>query len=203
MEEVHVFVKHVRRRNKMKKIALTGNIGCGKSYVSRHLAKQGVFVFDCDKIAFEVRNAHIDSISKMFEIDATDTKQLASVIFSEDAKRIKLENYLYPFILEKMNALFQEYKDEKIIVIEVPLLYEKNWDIYFDEVWVVSVKEETAIKRLINDRNMKEEDVRARLKKQMPLQKKEEKADFIIYNNEEDDIETQIQYLLKKEGVLC
>ena len=102
-----------------------------------------------------------------------------------------------------MNALFQEYKDEKIIVVEVPLLYEKNWDIYFDEVWVVNVKEETAIKRLINYRNMKEEDVSARLKKQMPLKEKEEKADFIIYNNEEDDIETQIQYLLKKEGVLC
>lgn len=187
----------------MKKIALTGNIGCGKSYVAKHLAQQGVFVFDCDIIAKDVRNAHIDEISNMFSIDAKDTKQLATVVFSDDVKRIQLENFLYPLIIEHLHILFDKYQNEKMIVVEVPLLYEKNWEVYFDEVWVVSVKEELALKRLKAFRNMNEEEAKMRLAKQMPLSEKEKMADVIIFNNEEDDVEKQLHYLLRKEGIQC
>ena len=187
----------------MKKIALTGNIGCGKSYVAKHLAKQGVFVFDCDVIAKEIRTKYQNDIAKMFSVDARDTKALADLIFSNDVYRIQLEEFLYPKIIEELHHIFHTYNNEKIIVVEVPLLFEKNWDIYFDEVWVVSAKEEIALKRLCAYRNMDEQEARRRLLKQMPLSLKEKKADVIIYNNEEDDVEKQILHRLRKEGIIC
>ena len=202
MEEEQVFVKLVRRRNKMKRIALTGNIGCGKSYVSKHLAKLGVFVFDCDVLAKEVRAQYSDDISAMFHVDATNPKALASVVFASDEKRVQLENFLYPKIIEKMMDIFKQYENEEIVVIEVPLLFEKNWDGYFDEVWVVSTKEEIALERLLKYRNMSKEEAKQRLQKQMPLIEKEKRADFIIYNNEED-VEKQIVQYMKKEGIVC
>ena len=97
---------------------LTGNIGCGKSYVSKYLAKQGVFVFDCDLIAMEVRNENIDTISIMFSIDATDKQKLADIVFSSDEKRIQLENFLYPKIIERLEDIFRKYANEQLIVVE-------------------------------------------------------------------------------------
>ena len=130
----------------MKKIALTGNIGCGKSYVAKHLAKQGVFVFDCDVIAKEIRTKYQNEIAGMFSVDVSDTKALADLIFSNDVYRIQLEMFLYPKIMEALQSVFISYAGEKLIVVEVPLLYEKHWEQYFDEVWVVSAKEEIALK---------------------------------------------------------
>lgn len=188
----------------MKKVALSGNIGCGKSYVANIIKNYGVCVLDCDKIAAQVRNAHSDLLSNMFQMDANDTKLMADVVFSDDLKRKQLEDFLYPKILEELNRNFILYEKETLVVVEVPLLYEKGWETLFDEVWIVACKEATALQRLMKYRHIDESEARRRLAKQMPLNEKIQRADVIIYNEEGEDVKGQIQDLLKKEGVrLC
>ena len=189
-------------KEKMKKIALTGNIGCGKSYVAKIMQSYGVCVFDCDKIAMEVRNQNLETLSKMFHIDAKDTQKLADLVFHDDVKRKQLENFLYPMIQEEILRLFSLHQDKALVVIEIPLVYEKGWEFLFDEIWVVACDEKTAMQRLMKYRNMSEEEATRRLHKQMPLSEKVQRAHVVLYNEEENEIEAQIQCLLKKEGIV-
>lgn len=182
----------------MKKIALTGNMGSGKSYVGHLIARFGVFVLDIDEVAKQVREEQESEIIKMFAL--SDPKALATLIFNDSHKREQLEQFLYTYMLEKMDAFFTEHQEEKISVVEVPLLFEKGWEQYFDEVWCVSCSSHTAMQRLKKYRHIDEDVYRKRLAQQMNNKEKEAKSTHIIYNNEEDDVLKQISKLLKKEG---
>lgn len=196
--EGQVFVKLVRNVNRMKKIALTGNMGSGKSYVGHLIERFGVFVLDMDLVAKQVRLKNEDKILEMFAID--DINELAHLIFDDSQKKEQLEKFLYTFMLEVMNDFFKQHEDEKICVVEVPLLFEKGWDIYFDEVWCVSTTIETALNRLLQYRQIGKETALSRLQHQMDMKEKEQKSDYIIYNNEGDDVKAQVKMRLIEEG---
>lgn len=182
----------------MKKIALTGNMGSGKSYVGHLIERFGVFVLDMDLVAKQVRLKNEDKILEMFAID--DINELAHLIFDDSQKKEQLEKFLYTFMLEVMNDFFKQHEDEKICVVEVPLLFEKGWDIYFDEVWCVSTTIETALNRLLQYRQIGKETALSRLQHQMDMKEKEQKSDYIIYNNEGDDVKAQVKMRLIEEG---
>lgn len=182
----------------MKRIALTGNMGSGKSYVGHLIEKFGVFVLDLDIVAKKVRMENEDKILEMFHIN--DSDELAKLIFNDLQKKEQLEKFLYTYMLEIMNSFFEKHKNEKICVVEVPLLFEKGWDIYFDEVWCVFTTTETALNRLLQYRNIDQKEALIRLQHQMNMEEKVKKSDFIIYNNEEDDVEMQVKLKLIEEG---
>lgn len=182
----------------MKKIALTGNMGSGKSYVGHLIERFGVFVLDMDLVAKQVRLKNEDKILEMFAID--DINELAHLIFDDSQKKEQLEKFLYTFMLEVMNDFFKQHEDEKICVVEVPLLFEKGWDIYFDEVWCVSTTIETALNRLLQYRQIDKETALSRLQHQMDMKEKEQKSDYIIHNNEGDDVKAQVKMRLIEEG---
>lgn len=196
--EGQVFVKLVRNVNRMKKIALTGNMGSGKSYVGHLIERFGVFVLDMDLVAKQVRMEKEDEILKLFAID--DINELAKLVFDDPHKKAQLENFLYTFMLEVMDDFFKQHEEEKICVVEVPLLFEKGWDVYFDEVWCVSTSMETALKRLLQYRQIDKETALSRLQHQMDMKEKEQKSDYIIYNNEGDDVKAQVKKRLIEEG---
>lgn len=182
----------------MKKIAVTGNIGCGKSYVMNHIKNCDVFVLDMDQVAKEVRNDMSDVLLQHFHCQ--DEKQLSTIIFNDVKKREELEQLLYPPMLVKMEAFFKEHQDELQVFVEVPLLFEKKWDVYFDEVWSVYASEETALKRLIQHRNFTKEEALARLRQQMSIDEKVKRSDVVIYNDDQNDVLSQIEKHMKRKG---
>ena len=184
----------------MKKIALTGNMGTGKSFVLNCIKEYGVFVMNVDVLAKEVRQDHLDEIRKQFQ--CSDEKTLAKLIFNDETKSVALEKILYPFMIEKMKLYFEQHNTEFLVVVEVPLLFEKKWEKYFDEVWLVISSQEKALERLNTYRHITKEDALLRLRKQMPLEEKVKKANEIIYN-ETEDVKEQIECLLRKEGFIC
>lgn len=185
----------------MKKIALSGNIGCGKSYVANIIKSHGVFVLDCDKIAALLREQYKNEIAHLLSMDAKDNKSIAYTIFHDQKKQELLEAFLYPKILKELEVQYKAHDKDKIIVVEVPLLYEKGWEKYFDEVWVVACNEETSIKRMIEERNYTKQDVKLRLSKQMAIEEKMRRADYVFMNNLDDQVALQVDQKLKKEGV--
>ncbi|NBK99208.1 MAG: dephospho-CoA kinase [Erysipelotrichia bacterium] len=181
----------------MKKIALTGNMGSGKSYVGKIIAQCNVFVLDMDKVAKQVRKEQSEELLRMFACQ--NTQELAQLVFSDETKRAALETFLYPLMLAKMQAFFIAHQKEKLCVVEVPLLFEKQWEVYFDEVWCVSCDEKEALQRLCQYRHIPEKEARKRWSKQMSMAEKVERSQHIIYNNRGDDVEKQVKALLKGE----
>jgi len=176
---------------KIVTIGLTGGVGTGKSTVARILKSLGAVTIDTDRVAhmmlekegfaFEqvVRAFGKKIITKRGEIDR---KKLARIVFdgkSASKNRKKLEHIVHPKILESVKALENVLKKDKkrrLLVVEVPLLFEAGWDRYFDKTVTVYSKFETQKKRL-NKEMLK------RLDAQMPLVQKAVLADFVIDNS--------------------
>ena len=104
---------------------------------------------------------------------------MANIIFNNNKEKEKLENILHPLILDEM------LKDTSIydpFFAEVPLLFEVNWDKYFDYSLLIVCDKEISLKRLIK-RGVSEKESLRRLDNQMDVSKKIERSNGIIYNN--------------------
>ena len=163
------------------KIAITGTIGSGKSTVASYLRNKGYFVFDCDEVNRELLNSDvlIDYFPECYDDDLLDKKKLANIVFNDEKKRLLLESIMHPLILKRME---EESKKHDSFFAEVPLLFEVNWDKYFDMVLLVVVDEAIALNRLMN-RGLSIEESKQRIKNQMSIKEKIERSDVIIYND--------------------
>lgn len=194
---------------KVKWIAVTGTIGSGKSSVVSYLKAQNYPVVDCDKIAHQcyekgekayhqMIDAFSDSILK--EDGTIDRLKVAQLIFNDEMKKKTLENILHPQILEK---LFKERRQCKarLMFVEVPLLFEVNWQHYFDENWLVTSDEKVIVERLKINRAMDEESIKKRIQSQMSVDEKKRLADVIIENNADlKQLHQKIDELLERSS---
>lgn len=181
------------------KIAVTGTIGSGKSAVRQYLEEKGYFVFDCDGTNRELLNKKAYRLlHKQFpecfdEEKKLDKKRLSSIVFNNPEKREILESIMHPEILKAMN----KRKDDPLFA-EVPLLFEANWDIYFDESWLVVAEDKLIMERLL-ERGLSESEAKERIAVQMPVEEKMRRASQIIYNNGSlRDLHESIDKLLEK-----
>ena len=179
------------------KIAITGTIGSGKTEASIYLRKLGYDVFDCDlensKI-LEQRSYELlhEEFKECFDGKLLNKEKLASLVFNNPNKRLELESILHPIILDRL----MDRTDDPLFA-EVPLLFESNWDGYFDESLLIVCDENIAIERLIN-RGLSEKQAKQRMANQMSVQEKIKKATRIIYNNGSlDELYSAIDSYLK------
>ncbi|MEG0823864.1 MAG: dephospho-CoA kinase [Erysipelotrichaceae bacterium] len=191
-------------KTKTTKIAITANIGCGKSTISRILRNKGYTVYDTDKISNELTKkdgdaypllvqAYPNTLSETLEIDHS---KLANICFNNRLELSRLESILHPLILKEMLKLMEGCKD-KLVFVEVPLLYEVKWDKYFDDVWLINTKSDIVIKRLIESRHMTKEQIQARLANQMPIETKLLKKNKVINNDgNEEELCKEIESML-------
>lgn len=182
-------------------VGLTGGIASGKSTVSTEWRKSpSVIVIDADAVA---RNAVKPGSPALWLIrrrfgrgvihaDGTlNRAALGRIIFSDAAERRALNRRMHPFIIAEMLArLFVAafVKWKPIIVLDTPLLFESRTLIPFcSRIVVVSCTEEQQLKRMLlrdgKAKALSEEDALARLRSQMPLREKVEKAHVVIDNS--------------------
>ena len=176
----------------MIKIALTGNIAAGKSQAENILISMGFKVIDADKVNQNLLDENIEvknEIKSIFglqvfdETGAVSKQKLGAIVFSSDIKRKQLENILHKRIIEKINIFFDENKNEKLVFASVPLLFEAEWENYFDKIILICAPEDERLKRLMNRSGCTEDEALKRIRAQMPEAGKIKKADFVIHNN--------------------
>lgn len=179
------------------KVAITGSIGSGKSEVCNHLRSLGYDVFDCDEVNKKLLDEngyellHNDFID-CFDDDVLNKQKLADLVFNNKDAKDKLESIMHPLILKQL----MDREDDPLFA-EVPLLFESNWEKYFDESVLVIADEKDTLDRLIN-RGLSREDAINRLKNQMSVIEKAKKATRIIYNNGTlDDLYSLIDSYIK------
>ncbi|MEG0698651.1 MAG: dephospho-CoA kinase [Erysipelotrichaceae bacterium] len=191
-------------KTKTTKIAITANIGCGKSTISRILRNKGYTVYDTDQISNTLTKQDGDAYpllvqaypSTLTETLDIDHSLLANICFSNRLELSRLESILHPLILKEMLKLMEGCKD-KLVFVEVPLLYEAKWDKYFDDVWLINTKKEIVCDRLKENRHMTNEQIQARLSNQMPIKTKLLYKNKVIKNDgNEEELCKQIESML-------
>ena len=148
----------------MFKVAITGNIGSGKSTITKVIRELGFKVFDSDK---EVKKALmkkdlINQISKEFKSkipglikrNAIDKAKLGEFVFSNPDELKKLENIVHPKVWESKEKFFEKNCNESVVFLDIPLLFEKKLQSKFDFIIRTRVSEEVQKKRVLKRRNM-------------------------------------------------
>jgi len=177
-------------------IAITGGFASGKSTVAAALSEMmGYSLFDADKEVADLlkKNApgwtalRTDLGLAYFDIDGELEKaRLKQALFADIFLRKQVESVLHPLVRKSLkNKVDSAYlKDGRDSIIEVPLLFEANWQDDFSLVIVVSVSEEKALKRAVKRDGVTDRQVKEALMAQMPLAEKVLMAGYVIDNNE-------------------
>lgn len=198
----------------MKKvvIGLTGGIGTGKSTVSQILKEKKFPVIDLDIISHEVIKFPkvVEKIVENFGkevLECNNTgnwivsrEKLGRVIFGNREKRLILNSIMHPEILRIMREKILECKKEnKIIFVEIQLLFEVQWEKEFDYILLVSAEKETQIKRILSRDNRSKEEALSIINSQMSLDEKKKRSDYVIENDGNiQDLEKKVDDFLKK-----
>lgn len=167
----------------MYRIGITGGIATGKSTVVEILKSLGAQVVDADEIARDLtKPGGLAAPAIMERFGTLDRRALADIIFTDDKSRADLNAIVHPLVRQQMEAIIFA-SDEKIIVMDIPLLYESNMESIADEVWVVHVPEHIQLARLMARNALTQAEALARIYSQMPTAEKLEKADASIDNS--------------------
>jgi dephospho-CoA kinase len=165
-------------------------MGCGKSTVAAYFAGHGFQRLDADQVVREELLTEAGVVAAVREkfgeavIDATgqvSRKRLAGLVFADDNALRWLEDLLHPRLYARWRALFAASRGQRFIV-EVPLLFEKGLNNWFDFTICVTSDLSTQLRRL-EQRGVSPELARQRIAKQLPLARKCELADFVILND--------------------
>lgn len=178
-----------------KILGLTGGIASGKSTVSAYLGSLNLPIIDADLIAREVMKAGSPAISEICEQFGADMllangeldrKKLGDVIFASPEKRNQLNDIVQGRIRAEIKRQLSECqkKNPPLIILDIPLLYEEEYENQVDEIMVVYVDVDIQKARLRNrNKELTEEEALNRILSQMPLIEKAELADILIDNN--------------------
>lgn len=171
-------------------VGLTGGMGCGKSTAAALFAERGFRRLDADQVVHDVllRDPEVVAAIRARLGDgvvdpdgAVRREQVAAIVFADDAALAWLENLLHPRLKEHWRALLAATSGEKFIV-EVPLLFEKGMENWFDFTVCVTTDSAQQLRRL-EQRGIPPGLARQRLAKQLPLTRKCELADFVLLND--------------------
>ena len=188
----------------MKVIGLTGSIGMGKSETARMFANLGVPVLDSDQIVHQLyaRDGRaVQAVARAFpEVvvsGAIDRKKLANQVLDKPEALKQLESIVHPLVLEAQKSFIEKMreKNKKLVVLEIPLLFETGAQDRLDKTIVVSAGEDQQRRRVLARPDMSEDKFKHILSRQMPDAQKRKKADFVIDTS--TDLETTFKAVEK------
>ena len=175
----------------MLKVALTGGIATGKSYVLDRFRRLGVPCLDADELAHGVTAAGTEAtraIASRFgesildRDGAVDRSKLGPIVFGDDAARRELEAIVHPAVYRAIVGglkAFELLEAPPVAVVAVPLLYETGHQGDFDRVIATFCSLPTQLARLAA-RGLNEAEGRQRIAAQMPADQKAANADFVV-----------------------
>lgn len=189
-------------------IVLTGGIATGKSSVCSLLKLYGFQIIDADEIAHQMLEQNIDKIREIFGHEyikdaQVDRKKLGILIFQDDKQREKLEILLHPLIKNEIQKQSKICENKGIpYIVDIPLFYEKS-NYAIEEVVVVYCTPQQQRKRLLDREGYTLEEANNRILAQIPIEKKRDKASFVIDNTKnlkylQNQVDTFIRYIKQK-----
>lgn len=194
---------------KARLIGLTGGIGTGKSTVSAMLRGLGAAVVDADEGARAVVEPGTPGLRAVAEEfgpgvlapdGRLDRAALAEIVFRDPERRARLNAITHPLVgaWAAERTADAIVRGARIVVHDVPLLFENQRQGQFERVILVYAPDEVAVRRLL-EKGMTEEQARARIAAQMPIEEKRRLADYVVDNSDGlPDTERQVRELWRQ-----
>lgn len=175
-------------------IGLTGNIGTGKSTVRTILEELGATTIDADKLGHELLSESktiYDTLIKEFGPDILDDdkkidrKKLSYIAFSSKDAQSRLNRIMHAAIDAEVRRRIARYRKrgDKVVILEAALLIEAKMNPPTDRIWITVAPRDMILRRLKSRQGISEEEILARLEKQMPSEEKIKYADVVIDTN--------------------
>jgi dephospho-CoA kinase len=190
----------------MIKIGLTGGMGCGKTTAARLFAEEGFRSLDADEIVHDLlaNDAKVrQAIDDRFGSDVldpegrVDRRKLGTRVFADSEALAWLEQLLHPLVGRCWRETIAR-GDAASWVVQIPLLFEKRLEQFFDFTVCVGTSAETQRRRLLQ-RGLSDQEVARRIARQLPLEEKTAKADFFLLNDGSPEfLREQVQWLCRK-----
>ena len=187
------------------KIGITGSIGMGKSTVSSIFRNNNIKVWDAD---YEVHTLYkkgkdgyksIISVYPELEDKVEINREKVSYLIKKKKIDLKvIEEIIHPLLIKSREIFIKENEREKLLIFDIPLLYETKAQIWLDYVITVFCSEKNQTERLKNRDDFDTRKINYLLSRQIPVYEKNEKADFVI-NTDQDiqQVEKQVVNIIK------
>ena len=178
----------------MCRVALTGGIATGKSYVRAAFDKLGVPTIDADVLAHEAvapGTAGLSAVVHRFGVGildaegALDRRRLGVIVFGDPEARRALEAIVHPDVRRATDQWFVSMAQEKhpFAIADIPLLYEVGRDRAFDVVIVAACHAETQLRRVMERYGMSTTVAHQRIDAQILVEEKARRADYVIHTD--------------------
>ena len=173
------------------RVALTGGIATGKSYVRTRLAEHGIPTLDADVLAREAvaaGSSGLAAVAARFGTEvllpdgSLDRRALGNVVFADAQARADLEAIIHPRVRDATATWLDRLAaaGESLAVVDIPLLYETGRDHDFDRVIVTSCPRSQQVARVVERDGLTAAQAEARIDAQLPTDEKVQRADFVI-----------------------
>lgn len=190
----------------MIKIAITGGIGSGKSYVSHLLEDMNVPVYNADNEAkrLTVSDAGIRSAliallgEEVYKNGVLNKPLLASYLFSDPVHIKRINSIIHPRVREDFAEWAKQWKDCKVIGMESAILFEAGFENTVDVVMMVYAPVDLRVERAMYRDGASEEQVRARIAAQMDDEEKRRRADFTVVNDGNRPLVPQLTEIIEQ-----
>ncbi len=175
-------------------VGLTGNIGSGKSTVSRMLAARGATIIDADVLArraVELGTVAFDRIVARWGETVRapdghlDRAALRQVVFADQEQLDELNAIVHPEVERLRKRLVEQARGrgDRVVICDIPLLFERHMVERFDRIILVDANRALRLERLVKDRGLRETEAMDMIAAQMPAELKRARADFLIEND--------------------
>lgn len=197
------------RANSPYVVGLTGGVSTGKSTILASLKELGAVVMSADDASHRLTAVAGEALSAIRETfgeavflpdGALDRRALGEIVFRDPACRRALEAIIHPAVQREMLHEIEKAAEDgaRVVVMEVPLLYETGMDALCGEVWVAYLDGESQTLRLMNRDRLTREQAQARIQSQMSLEKKAERADVVIKTDKPvPEVQKEVAHLYK------
>lgn len=186
-------------------VGLTGNIASGKSSVAKLLVQRGATLIDADILARQAVRRGTPAYEKILERwgddvlspDGTlDRGALRERVFGDESELEALNEMVHPEVGRLRDQLVHDARErgDRIVVCDIPLLFEKHLTEEFDLLILVDAPRPMRLERLVRDRGLHEADAMQMIAAQMPAELKRARADIVIDNTGSfSDLERRVE----------
>ena len=179
----------------MKIVAITGSIGCGKTYISKMIKSLGYSVINADKevsLLYKKRsflNIIKENFPKTFESGSFNKRTLRNIVFNDKNKLKKLEAIVHPLLKRVIKEKIRRMSVKNdLIFIDAALIFEMKWDKHCDYIILADVDKNIQKQRVMKRDNITEDDFNKIVSGQIDNEIKKQKSDFVINTELPDGI---------------